>query len=93
MTRRITRCWESPTNEDTQWFMVGKTPAGGSASACWTVGRIEMLTLSWVAGPGPEEFQRYANSRVDIYDDDDKLRVSLPTSAVAVEYADSEGTE
>ena len=89
MTRRITRCWESPTNEDTQWFMVGNQKPGRG----WRVGRIEMLTLSWVAGPGPEEFQRYANSRVDIYDDDDKLRVSLPTSAVAVEYADSEGTE
>lgn len=82
MERRIIRVWESPTNEGTKGFTVGNKRPGRD----WRVGRIEMLTLAWWQGSA-DEFKRFANSRVDVYDDDDNLRVSLPTDAVAVEYA------
>ena len=88
MTREIITVWESPVNEGTETYIVGnKRPSRG-----WRVGRIQMLALSWIEGPGPQEFLRFANSRVDIYDNNDRLRVSLPTSAVAVEYAEEENT-
>jgi hypothetical protein len=87
MAHKIIKAWESPRNEGTEVYIVGNERPGRG----WRVGRIEMLALTWIEGPGPQEFLRFANSRVDIYDDNDKLRASLPTSAAAVEYAGEEG--
>jgi hypothetical protein len=88
MRPKIVRAWESPSNEGTEWYLVGhKRP-----SRDWRVGRIELATIGFLGEyRGGGAFGRFdSQSRVDVYDDDDNLRASLPAAAVAIEYAGKE---
>ena len=95
MSGKIIIAWESPTNEDTAFYKVGKKQNrfyGDSRE--WTVGRIEV-------GPSKEDLDLLEKHippptgwgwnttevipRIEIYDTDGNLRVSLPAAACAVE--------
>jgi len=86
----IISVWESPTNEGTQCYAVGRERHRGKGyrgddgkfryEIGWTVGRIEVCDP-----PVAERHERY-----NVYDTEGKLRAVLPAAACAYEL-DGEG--
>ncbi len=73
MSNKIICVWESPRNEGTKRFTVGAR----SISRDWTVGKIVELEGGW--------YHESEGRRLEVYDTDDNLRITLPMSACAVE--------
>ena len=90
----IVRCWETPTNEGTHARWVGKKVGlhtaienGGVKELYeWEVGRIDGF-MTWCRNDiATGEIKAVESSRIEIFDTDGILRVSLPASACAVEF-------
>ena len=80
LDRNVLCVWESPTNEGSESFRVGVKSMGYT----WVTGRIEHPDALFAMGVGGEV--RVLLDRVEVYDTDGNLRISLPATACAVEY-------
>ncbi len=74
----ILAIWESRTNEDSEFFTAGCNRYHYKRKDNWKIGKIVLLEGGW--------HHESEGRRLEVYDTDDNLRVTLPMNACAVEY-------
>jgi hypothetical protein len=84
MNRQIVAVWECPSNEGTADFRIG--------CRAYYPNRAEKPSRRWIVGEIKEVGDIVEGWWIHVYDDGGRLRISLPSWCIAIEFSpDPEG--